>query len=399
MEIIEHWIPPEVYELPGEFGVQKYYEMYKEPKSVKQLLEEAEKGYKKGNQLSREGKKEEAERKFYESEEKLQNVTKMEPEIPITYYWLAQIKLALSNTPEAEMYFTQYMNRAPREIKPYFELAEFYFYYLRKPEEARKALIKALKNVEFKEPMHEYYIYNNLGVIYYYLQNYTQAEFHFRKALKSIDMAHPDPYLRTSYELAETCTLHGDITKDSVIYEDALDVISKIEPLTKNNDLLFKICALKGYLNGKLKNYDNAEKDLQRALALNGLDITTKRNLKRVQKFKDERTQIEQRRCIPNGLRICIVGLPLVFSIILVIIFFYILPRKYKMTIDARTMYKVITRSFAFTVIGIVIGIFMAYMLPYITSIKYGEIEVNLQNPVSSEPILERPFKQAIDGY
>jgi hypothetical protein len=62
------------------------------------------------------------------------------------------------------------------------------------------------------------------------------------------------------------------------------------------------------------------------------------------------------------------------------------------MTIDARTMYKVITRSFAFTVIGIVIGIFMAYMLPYITFIKYGEIEVNLQNPVSSEPILlERP--------
>ena len=287
---------------------------------------------------------------------------------------------ALGNTTEAETYFIQYMKCAPNKIKPYLILADHYR-GLNKIEKARMILDQALRNVEFK-PVYSYLINNRLGVVYYYLQNYTLAEFHFQKALENLVYNEtPNIYFDTLLRLAQTCTLHADITNDPVIYEDALDTFTKIEPLARrdNNQILFKIYALRGYINGKLKNYTNAQDDLKKALSLNAFDINTKRNLKRIQKNKEKAHDIPIQKYAGWGIS----GLAGIFLCLLLATFYRLEISKFRRKIEEGKptptyIYLYITVAFIFIIIGLI--------LPYISSIKWGEIEVDLQTPKYEMP-------------
>lgn len=390
VEIITHWVPHEVYGLGlPDYEALKFYEFYTEPKAdeLPELEKKAKELYKEGRRLRDEGEKEKAESKFQESKDIFQKIIDGEPKLPQTYFWLGLNERALGNTTEAEKYFIRYKELAPSIIKPYLMLAEHY-YGLGKLEDARGILNEALRNVKFEKAYHKYLVYNNLGIAYFYLQNYTQAEFHLQRALENlVSGKYPDTYVKTAYQLAKVCTVEGDIANDNVIYEDALDVLLKIEPLIKkDNKLLFNMYALKGYVNGKLKKYAEAENDLKKALGLYGWDITTKRNLKRIQKINEQGIRWGNRIARYGGFFVSV--LAVMFLVVVIATFFDRQPFGHNKTIGEKTMRKGATIAFTFMVIGIL----MVYMLPYITSIKWGGLEINLQNPVPFEPIqLERP--------
>lgn len=357
VEIIEHWAPSEVYEMPYEKSAENL------DTSCELLLEKAEKLYEEGKQLKNKFKKVEAERAFRESKKVFQEIIDKNPNLPKPYHYLAEIEMKLGNTAEAETYYIRYMKLAKKEIMPYIYLSQYYNTF-NKLEDSRKILSDALRNVD-PDKLSKYPIHNNLGAVYYWLQNYTQAEFHLREDIKSLNKEDL-VYVNAVIRLAKVTALHGDITKDHIIYNDAIDILSKIDPkaIKDNDQLSFDFYSLKGYLNGKLEHYNAAKKDLVSALSLKAFDITTMRNLKRAQKIKEITFQIY---------------LPLYFVVFLALIFTIAIFRLFIIKkIEEKTL-----------CIGTIIGfsvmllcIFLPQTLPKISSIKLYGVEIDFQSPV-----------------
>ena len=361
VEIIEHWAPSEMYEMPYE----------KSPENLDTscvLLKKAEDFYKKGKELEDKFKKGEAKDEFRKSKEVLQKIIDINPNLPKPYSFLAEIEMKLGNTAEAETYYIRYMKLAKKEIMPYIYLSQYYNTF-NKLEDSRKILSDALKNVDFDKPSNKYPIHNNLGAVYYWLQNYTQAEFHLHEAIRSLNY-HEDPivYIKAVIRLAKVTTLHGDITKDHITYNDAIDILSEIDSkaIKDNDQLSFDFYSLRGYLNGKLGHYNAAKKDLVSALSLNlkAFDITTMRNLKRAQRIK-ELTLIQR---YPPAF---VAFLALIFAIVIFRLFI---------------IKKIEEKSFFIgTIIGfsvMLLCIFLPQTLPNISSIKLYGVEIDFQSPV-----------------